>query len=217
MVKKAPKSPQVSTTQKFIEIDEIQDDIMLLRDHSAVVVIEIGAVNFYLLSQDEQASLIYAYGNLLNSLSFPVQILIHSSRMDISSYLEYVKNKMDQQKSDVIRNRLLAYDKFIRTVVKRNTVLQKRFFFIVPFSPMELGATSVGKKFSKEYLISRAKTSIYPKRDHLLRLLARLGLKAMVMQKQELTELFYNVYNPSSTGKQLAPIDTYTDVVLTGG
>jgi hypothetical protein len=50
-----------------------------------------------------------------------------------------------------------------------------------------------------------------------LRLLGKLGLKTTVMGAQEMTELYYNLYNPSATGKQLAPVDTYLDTVVTSG
>lgn len=211
----AKKSSSQASTQQFVEIEDIKDDVVLMRDNSAAVVIEIGAVNFYLLSQDEQAATIYSYSGLLNSLSFPVQILIMSRRMDISSYLEYLKGVVAHTRNEVIKNRLVAYEQFIRSIVKKNSVLQKRFFFVVPFSPFELGLSTNSGGIKKEYIFSRAKTSLYPKRDHLLRQLARIGLKTIVMQKQDLVELFYNFYNPSATGKRLAPVDTYTDVVLT--
>jgi hypothetical protein len=218
MQKRKPTAPVKATTQQFIEIDDIKDDIMMMRDRSAVCVIEVGAVNFWLLSQEEQTSIIYAYGGLLNSLSFPVQILILSKRMDISSYLEYLNGKIATAQSDITKTRLGAYQNFIKNVVKKNTVLEKRFLFVIPFSPLELGAQGISaSKLNKEYIISRAKTSLYPKRDHLLRLLSKIGLKTTVLMKQELTELFYNLYNPSSTGKQLAPVESYTDVVLSTG
>ncbi len=213
-----PTSPIKSTTQYFIEIEDVKDDILLLKDFSAATVIEVGAVNFWLLSQEEQASMIYAYASLLNSLSFPVEILILSKKMDVSSYIDFIQNKISASHNQLMRQRLTSYQEFIKTIVKRNTVLEKRFFFVVPFSPLELGVSGVNTKgLNKEYVVSRAKTSLYPKRDHLLRLLAKVGLRANVMQKQELTDLFYNLYNPSGTGRQLAPIESYTDVVLTNG
>lgn len=219
MPPKKPTSPIKASTQQFIEIEDMRDDIVLLKDYSAVIVIEVGAVNFWLLSAEEQESMIYAYGSLLNSLSFPVQILILSKKMNISSYIEYLNAKIvGAQTNEVIRTRLTSYREFIKNIVKKNTVLEKRFFFVIPFNPLELGVSGVNaKKYSKEYVITRAKTSLYPKRDHLLRLLAKVGLKPTVMQKQELTELFYDLYNPTSTGRQIAPIETYTDVVLTNG
>ena len=216
MTTQKPTSPIKSSTQHFIEIEDIYDDILLMKDFSAGVVIEVGAVNFWLLAAEEQNSIIYAYAGLLNSLSFPVQILILSNKMDISSYIEYLNNKIEKQQSDLIKQRLTSYSNFIKSVVKKNTVLEKRFFFVVPFSPLELGVSGANTgSLNKEYVVSRAKTSLYPKRDHLIRLLSKTGLRASAMQKQELTELFYNLYNPSSTGRRLAPVESYTDVVLT--
>lgn len=213
----APKAaPVKASTQVFTEVEDIKDDILLLKDFSAAVVVEVGAVNFWLLSAEEQSSIVYAYAGLLNSLSFPVQILILSNKMDVSSYLDYLENKINKQQNELIRNRLTSYRDFIKNIVKKDTVLEKRFFFIVPFSPLEMGiggANTAG--LNKEYVVSRAKTSLYPKRDHLIRLLSKTGLRASAMQKQELTELFYNLYNPSATGRRLAPIESYTDVVLT--
>jgi len=212
-----PTSPIKASTQNFTEVEDIKDDVLLLKDFSAAIVIGVGAVNFWLLSAEEQSSIIYAYSSLLNSLSFPIQILILSKKMDISSYLEYLENKITENKDELMKTRLQSYKEFIKSVVKKNSVLEKKFYFVLPFSPLELGISGVGSGLKKEYVIARAKTSLYPKRDHLLRLLAKIGLRATVLQKQELTELFYNLYNPSSTGRQLAPIDAYTDVVMSSG
>ena len=209
-----PVSPVKASTQYFIEIEDVKDDVMLLKDFSASIVIEVGAVNFWLLSAEEQTSTIYAYASLINSLSFPVQILILSKKMDISSYLEYLEAKMKLKKDELMKSRLAQYKEFIKTIVKKNTVLEKKFYFVVPFSPLEMGVSGVGSGLKKEYVIARAKTALYPKLDHLLRLLAKIGLRATVLQKQELTELFYNLYNPSSTGRILAPVESYTDVIM---
>jgi hypothetical protein len=215
---KKPTSPVKASTQAFIEIEDIKDDILLLKDYSAAVVVEVGAVNFWLLSSEEQASMIYAYAGLLNSLSFPVQILIISKKMDISSYLEYLDTRIGKQQNDLMRTRLSGYREFVKTVVRKNSVLEKRFFFTVPFSPLELGISGANTgSLNKEYVISRAKISLYPKRDHLVRLLSKIGLRASVVEKQALTELFYNLYNPSATGRKIAPVESYTDVVSTNG
>ena len=218
MSKTKPTSPKRASTQSFIAIEEVRDDIILMKDYSAVTVIEVGAVNFWLLSAEDQMAMIYSYGSLLNSLSFPAQVVIISKMMNISSYIDYLNSKIKEQKHEIIRSRLEDYKDFIKMIVKRNIVMEKRFFFVVPFNPLEMGIGGANaKKYGKEYIYNRAKTSLYPKRDHLLRLLAKVGLKPSILQQQELTELFYNIYNPSATGKQLAPVDSYTDVVLTSG
>jgi hypothetical protein len=213
-----PSSPVKASTQSFIEIEEIKDDVVLMKDFSAAAVIEVGAVNFWLLSTEEQSSMIYAYSELLNSLSFPVQILIISKKIDVSSYLDYLEDKINKQSTEILKSRMVAYREFIKSVIKINTVLEKRFFFVVPFSPLEMGISGANPgSLNKEYVFTRAKTALYPKRDNLLRLITKIGLKGSILQRQELTELYYNLYNPSATGRRLAPIESYTDVIMSQG
>lgn len=213
---KKPTSPVKASTQHFIEIEEIREDIILMKDYSASVVIEVGAVNFWLLSQEEQISMIYAYASLLNSLSFPIQILILSKKIDISAYLDFLQGRITTQHDELLKKRLVSYSEFIKNIVKKNTVLERRYFFVIPFTPLELGVTGVAaKRLNREYVISRVKTSLYPKRDNLVRLLAKVGLRSTVLERQALAELFYNLYNPSPTGRRLAPVESYTDVIMT--
>jgi hypothetical protein len=216
MKAKKPTSPIKTSTQSFIEIEAVKDDIIMLKDYSCCLIIQSGTTNFGLLSQEEQNSMIYSYSSLLNSLSFPIQILILSKRMDVSSYFDYLDIKIKEQTNQKIKEGLIHYQEFIKNIVKKNTILEKKFYFVIPFSPLEMGITSTAKtSLNKEYVIVRAKTSLYPKKDHLLRLLKRAGLGGRVLLEQEIVELFYNLYNPSTIGKKLAPISSYTDIVLT--
>lgn len=197
-----------ATTQEFLEIADIQDDLLILKDGSCALLIQVSAVNFGLLSEEEQEAIIYAYAALLNSLSFPLQIFIFSKRMDISSYLEKIHQEEEKVTSVKVRAQMQKYAEFISQTVKQNRVLEKRFYLIIPFSAIELGVkgafgTLVGKKtlpFPKNYIVQRAKTSLFPKRDHLLRQLARLGLRGEPLTTQKLVELFYEIYNPQTLG-----------------
>lgn len=216
MVVKKPTSPVKASTQSFIEVEEIKDDILLMKDYSASVVIEVGAVNFWLLSPEEQESMTYSYSGLLNSLSFPIEILILSKKIDVSAYFNFLSLKINNQRNEGLKKRMESYQEFIKSTIKKNTVLERRYFFVIPFSPLELGISGTNtKSLNKEYVISRAKTSLYPKRDNLLRLITKLGLRATVLKKQALTELFYNLYNPSQTGRRLASVESYTDSIMT--
>ena len=213
--KKTP--PIKATTQDFIEIDEIKDDIVLMRDRSASLIIEVGTVNYWLLAQEEQDSIITAYGKLLNSLSFPVQILIISKKTDISTYLNLIDDKIKNQSADFMKKRLESYKNFIKTTVKKSEVLEKSFYFAIPFSPYEMGAIKSIQKLTNDYVIERAKLSLYPKKDHLLRLLNKIGLKASVLQKQKIVELFYSLYNSNNNQNNLAQIEAYGDKLNQGG
>lgn len=209
-------APVKSSTQKFTEIEAVKDDILMLQDYSCCVIIEAGAVNFGLLAEEEQRAMIYSYASLLNSLSFSIQISVLSKQMDISSYLDYLEERVQAQKDPILHEKILEYQDFIKSIVKKNSILEKNFYFIVPFNRIELGiASNTKKKLNPEYVFTRAKTALYPKRDHLLRLLYKTGLGGKVLYEQEISELYYNLFNPTSTGSKLAPVKNYTDTILT--
>ena len=194
------------STQHFVEIDDIKDDIVLLRDGSACLIIQTTAVNFGLLSETEQDATIFAYAALLNSLSFPIQIVIRSKKMDISSYLSSLEEKIQNQSSEPLRHQMELYKSFIEATIKDNNVLDKKFYIVIPFSKLELGIGGAlpgarkGLPFNKSYIWEKAKNALYPKRDHIARQLARLSLKALVLTTPRLASLYYEIFNPDQEG-----------------
>ena len=201
-----PDLPLISTTQTELPIAEITDDLVLFKDGGAAIVMESTSLNFGLLSDKEQQSVVYAYAALLNSLSFSIQILVRSQRKDISNYLTYLAeaaSKITNPKLTIVMN---SYRTYISEIVKKKNVLGKRFFIIIPFSPLELGisksfatVTSRGPlPFPKSYVLKKAQITLYPKRDHLIRQAGRLSIKLTQLTKDQLVELFYDYYNPKA-------------------
>lgn len=199
-------TPIQATTQEFLEIEDIAENIVLLIDGSCVMIIETTAVNFGLLSEKEQEALIYAYSGLLNSLSFPIQIYLRSKHKDITAYLKRLEDAQGAQTNPILSVRIAKYREFIASTVKERNVLDKKFYLVIPFSALELGATNVstligksGLPYPKAYIYNRAKTVLSPKRDHILRQLNRLGLKGMQLTTQKLIDLFHDIYNPGAS------------------
>lgn len=203
-------APIKGTTQDFTEIADIKDGLVLLSDGSACLVIETTATNFGLLSEKEQEALIFAYAGLLNSLTFPLQIMIRSRRKDISAYLRLLDEAVFKQPKPELKDRILRYKSFVAKTVQNSNVLDKKFYLVIPFSALELGVKSLasglvkkkGLPFPKEYIFNKAKTSLLPKADHLLRLLNRLGLHGQQLTTQKLIELFHHIYNPETAGQK---------------
>lgn len=199
-----PVIPIRSTTQKFIEIEDIAHDIVLFTDGSCVLVVATSAVNFGLLSEKEQEALIYAYAGFLNSLSFPIQLIIRSQHKDVSVYLSLLEEQEKQQKNPRLAESIKSYRQFVATTVKEKDVLDKKFFIAIPFSSVELGSSpsvlfgskAKGLPYPKEYIFDRALTVLEPKRDHIIRLLSRLGLRANQLNNERLVKLYYESYNP---------------------
>lgn len=215
-----------ASTQQFTGIEDIRDDLVILSNGGAALIVETTAVNFELLSQEEQEAIIYAYNAFLNSLSFLIQIAIANRPMDVSSYLSYISRQKEKSPSGRFKTQLEKYHQFILGIVKENRVLEKKFYIVIPFSPLELGIKGgfpilrkekKGLPFSKDYIVSRAKTALIPKRDHLLRQLGRLGLKGTQLTTAQLTELFYELFNPEQENVQKIPEGAgFTNVLVEG-
>ena len=211
------------TTQDFLEIEDIKDDLVLLKNGSCCLILQVSAINFGLLSEEEQDAIIAAYASLLNSLSFPLQILIISKRKDVSSYLAKLQRAEEKATEGKIREQIRKYRDFIEQTVRKTNVLDKNFYMVIPFFALELGpqgaARALGKRglpAPKEYILERAKTALLPKREYLIHLLARLGLKAYQLDTESLIKLFYDLYNPEILGETMASSQDYQKPLVEG-
>lgn len=204
-------APITSTTQDHLLINDIQENLIILKDGSAAMVIETTAVNFGLLSEKEQDAIIYAYAALLNSLNFQIQILIHSERKDISLYLERLTSAAKKQISPTKKIWINSYRDFIAETCERRNVLDKKFYLILPFFALELGSfKSLASSSAKLPLpvgdiIKKANTSLIPKRDHLIKQLERIGLTSHQLTNQELLSLLYRINNPGAPIPSIRP------------
>lgn len=201
---KEPIVPIRASTQSFTEIEDIDHDLVLFADGSVALVIATTAVNFGLLSEKEQEAIIYAYAGLLNSLSFPIELLIRSQHKDVTAYLTLLSDQERQQKNPKLAASIHSYRLFVEATVKEKEVLDKNFYIIIPFSRLELGSAPKilfggkrqGLPYPKEYIYERAQTVLPPKRDQIVRLLGRIGLRASQMATDQLLRLFFLSYNP---------------------
>ncbi|MCL5784428.1 MAG: hypothetical protein M1142_03685 [Patescibacteria group bacterium] len=184
----------MTSTQQFIPIEEIRDDLIFLKDGSTAVVITTSAVNFSLLFETEQVSIIESFAGLLNSLSFPIQIVVRSKKLDVSSYLDTLDKAAAGQTNLLLKNMTLRYRTFMESIIKENNVLDKQFYVCISASSLELGI--MPKNISDK--AKKAITLLMPRRDHILRQLSRMGLKARQVTTVELIELFYDIYNPEA-------------------
>lgn len=180
----------MSTTQQHLSIADIKDDIILLKDGGGALVLQVSAVNFGLLSEREQIAIISSFAQMLNSLSFSIQIVIISERLNIGSYLNLLDQAQKAQNNPLLSALITSYKQFIQTTIKENEVLDKKFYIIIPLSKLELGIIP-----TKEALHQKVKTVLLPRRDQIFRQLNRVGLRSTQLSSGNLLELFFNLYN----------------------
>ena len=179
-----------ATTQKFIEILDIVDNIVLLTSGNACSIIEVQATNFALLSQEEQDVKVLSYSSLLNSLSFSIQVFIRSKKIDISSYLRLLNEEVEKSQNQLLRQQIKLYKDFVQELVKVNVVLDKKFYIVIPYTGLEGG---IG--MSRDNFFLSAKSKLALKAESLHAMLRRMNLSAKTMNKEELVKLFHEIYN----------------------
>lgn len=207
------------TTQKFTEIINVSDDIVILAGNNACSVIEVKATNFSLLSREEQNSKLYAYSTLLNSLSFPIQIVIRSKRLDIGNYLKLLDLKAQGIENEMLLEHIKLYKEFVQELVTESIVLDKRFYITISYSPLEKGvagtATSAVKGKDNAFA-EEAEAALHTKLEMLHSQLARLNLSAKTLTSEELVKLYYDIYNDAPI-EQVQVEENVKTAVIKGG
>jgi len=211
-----------STTQEYLDVYDITNDMVILKDGVVSIIMQIGTMNFSLLAEQEQDAIMYTYGALLNSLNFPIQINIQSNIKDASRYLRLLDNQIKKSESRAKSQLIGEYRDFVANLIRERNVLEKKFFVVIPTNAAEMGlytAESVlpGKtkfdinNFEKTVLIEKAATILDPRRDHLISQFNRIGLFARQLDTQEIIQNFYINYNPESMeGQEVTNSESYT-------
>ena len=192
---------KIATAQIFTEIEDIVDDVVLLTGGEACLILEVTATNFSLQSVEEQEVKILSYGSLLNSLSSPIQILIISRKLDISSYIALLEKEARKPDNPSLSYSIRLYKNFVSQLVSQNVVLDKKFYMIVSFSYLEKGAAGVMEARNKPAFIIDAKNLLHSKVTSVIQELARVGLKTKILEKDLLIKLFYEIYNNPPPGE----------------
>lgn len=196
------------STQKHLQIGEIRDDIVIMKDGTLRSVLLVSSINFALKSEDEQNAIISSYVSFLNSLETPIQILIQSRKLDLEQYLAFLKDTEHKQTNDLLKMQMAEYRQYISELVDLGNIMTKRFYVIIPYSPFTakklsffqrlndvLTPTSAVKLSQKTFLLRQKDLFIVV--DRVLSGLSSMGLNARILDTQALIELFYNTYNPS--------------------
>lgn len=211
-----------STTQQFLDIYDITNDFVILKDGTTSLIITVDAMNFGLLAEEEQDSIMYAYAGLLNSLNYPIQILIKSQTKDVTGYLRLLKEQEDAAVNRVQQQRIAKYREFVSNLIRERNVLDKKFYVTIPAKPLELGLVPMSSVIpgqsqtdistvDKTMVIEKAKNILEPKRDHLIAQFARIGLYSRQLETQEIIQMFYQSYNPEAyEGQSMDDSRSYT-------
>src|SRR3989339_519663 len=189
-----------SSTQEYLDIAEIKEDTVIMRDGTLRSVILVSSINFALKSEDEQNAIIAAYVGFLNNIDFPLQIVIQSRESNIENYLNSLRQKEKEQTNELLKMQIGEYLQYINELIAMSKIMNKRFYVVVPYNPM----TDNQKNFFSRVLdvFKHRKKELSKRIDNIMSGLSSIGLNAVPLDTQGLIELYFNSYNPITSANQ---------------
>ena len=215
---KKPSGP--ASAQTSLLFSEMRENMIIMHDGSFRAVIECESINFDLMSAREREGIEYSYQNFLNSLYFPLQILVRSRRVDIGPYLDRLVEIRRSQDNMMLSQLMNDYIDFIDVLSQEANIMDKSFYIVVPYYPagdiaeIKKQAKGLFDSFfggsSKEVTVTKINQTDYEKGkdeiknrvDSVMSGLFQMGVKSGQLTTQQLSVLFYNSYNPDTSSRQ---------------
>jgi hypothetical protein len=205
------KANAKASTQRFMPVAEIRNDTILLKNGGLRAIIAVEALNFNLKSETEQH---------VNTITFPLQIVIRSTRTNIDEYLEKVRDIGQKHQNELLKDQTMAYADFMQKLIDVADIMQKRFYVVVPYDLNMRKKTmmeqffdwlnpddSASKAGSRARLFNAESKHLTERVEVVSSGLANIGLHPKRLTTRELIELMYQIYNPKTSQTQKIPKD----------
>jgi hypothetical protein len=193
-------------TYSLIKVTNIKNSAYILENGGLRAVLEIKGINLLLLSEKEQEIVISQFKNFIDGLDFNIEILVISRLENINDYLKIFHLRLEEEKDPLIKFQLEEYLSFLEDYLQNHKIMKKLFYLIVPYDSVEisLGPLSKFTKTTKEEETEEIKFEQLETRvAYIIDSLDNIGLSTTRLSNLELTELLFEVYNPSLRWQQL--------------
>lgn len=225
-----------NSTQNSLQMAEIRDGLVIMNDGSYRSVIMVKSINFDLMSPQEREAVEFSYQGFLNSLYFPVQIFVHSRKVDMGPYIQKLDKIRTEHENMLLSLLMEDYIQYMDQLALQTNIMDKKFYVVIPYFPQidiqnALTAskglfTGLGQLFNgKEQHVTVNETDLNKAKDELknrvqsvLNGLLQCGIQGLPLDTQELIELYYDVYNPdTATRQELKNFNDLSAPVVTKG
>jgi len=210
------KKPFSLSTQRYLPIAEVREDTAILKNGGLRAVLKVNSINFNLKSEIEQQGIISGYQSFVNTLIFPVQILIRSTRLNIDPYIQSMKDRAQHQQSPLLKEQTLDYADFMEKLVDIADIMQKSYYIVVPVDAPTKEKRNLLQRFLEWINVDDTRGKAL-ERSHSFKAYGKIlrdrvtlvqsgmenvGLTLRRLKTDELVQLFYSIYNPTTSQKQ---------------
>ncbi len=198
--------------QQFVPVKEVRDGVAVLKDGTMCMVVLVSSINLSLKSYDEQRATLLQFQGFLNTLDFPIQIVVQSRRYDVRPYILTLQNRLKVQTEPLLQVQTREYIQFIESFTDNVNIMRKSFFVVVPYIPPILNQQKgigkllsfLNKKTTNDTIsnFEESRTQLEERVSVVEQGLTRLGLRIAQLGTQETIELLYKTFNPGETTTQ---------------
>jgi len=116
----------------FVNVKKVEDDLVFLRDGSMCGVLQVLPINFSMLSGQEQKAIVSSFRDFLNSLAFPVQIVVRTVNLSMDGYLAELEESVLGRNSKRLTNQFNSFKSFVNEFIECNCVKNRLFYVVIP-------------------------------------------------------------------------------------
>lgn len=181
------------TVQQWIPIDKIYNDgIIKLKENKLIKILKINPINYNLKSDLEKEAILNSYKIFLKTCNFNIQILIQSSKVDLSDHIKNIRKNVTK-KSEQKNNQQLGkiaenYIDYIQKLNLNRRSSSKNFYIVI--------ADNIDKKINILESEEIIKNNLKEKYFKIKECLSRSGnLVSELFNKKEIEELFFSLLN----------------------
>jgi hypothetical protein len=187
-----------SVQQIHLRVEAIEDEVLRLFGGLERAVIEATGINVSLQATGEQEAVLASYAAVLNSLRFPVQILVRVAPVDLTPTLEDLERHARHDLPAPLAE--LANDQaaFLRRLMRQRTLLERRFYLVVP---ADAGPARVRRRWARGHRPAghsspATREQLASRCGEIVRQLGRCGIAARRLGDLELLQLYYACWCP---------------------
>lgn len=216
-IKQAKKQIPDTSTQRYLPFSQIRDNIIVMKDNSARVVLKCSTINFLLKSIEEQDAIIMSFQRFLNSIDFPIQIIVKSTKLDIEAYLNKLNTLALKQTNYLLQNQTYEYIEYLKKLIEVAQIMKKDFYIVVAvdsewdLSVRDLsliwkfknfwasinGQDDLMKVKSQIKSLQKHKKSLSNRVNAIKTSLESIWIKANELEKTDLVKFLSEYYNPT--------------------
>lgn len=191
-------SRRASIQTARLSLEAIEEGVVRLAGGHYRAVLEVGGLNFGLQGEAEQEAVVAGYAAFLNSLSFPVQVLVRVQPIDIDGYIEQLERRARHELPDDLAGLARDHVAFVRRLARNRTLLERRFYLVVPAqdaAPSARRGWPFGRRAAGPDWPAARKQLTF-RCEEVERQLGRCGLAVRRLGSEELAQLYYACWCP---------------------